>query len=132
MCEMGMNDIREIDGLWCDDITFCPVRCGWNDCPRNKQNIRDKTIPHSFFVDIPTDCPKKQEGREAGMRYFILRTFTDDEAETCLRCNMQELVRCKDCKYGEPGACGDGVDCDGVWHDADWFCAAGKRRDDDD
>mgnify|MGYP007013865240 CR=1 FL=1 len=43
-----------------------------------------------------------------------------------------ELVRCKDCKYGEPGACGYGVDCDGVWHDADWFCADGKRRDDND
>ena len=53
-----MADIREIEGLWCDDITFCPVRCGWKDCPRNKQNIRDKTIPHSFSVGIPIDCPK--------------------------------------------------------------------------
>ena len=40
-----------------------------------------------------------------------------------------EIVRCKDCKHGEPGACGDGVDCDGVWHDADWFCADGERKD---
>ena len=38
------------------------------------------------------------------------------------------VVRCKDCKHGEPGACGDGVDCDGVWHDAEWFCADGERR----
>ena len=51
-------DIRDIDGLWCDDITFCPERCGWKDCPRNKQNIRDKTIPHSFSVEIPQDCPR--------------------------------------------------------------------------
>ena len=51
-------DIREIDGLWCDDITFCPAICGWKDWPRNKQNIRDKTIPHSFSVEIPQDCPK--------------------------------------------------------------------------
>ena len=41
-----------------------------------------------------------------------------------------EIVRCMDCKHGEPGACGDGVDCDGVWHDGDWFCADGKRRTD--
>lgn len=52
-------DIRRIDGLWCDDITFCPERCGWMSCPRNKENIRDKTIPHSFSVEIPGDCPKK-------------------------------------------------------------------------
>ena len=43
--------------------------------------------------------------------------------------NEQEaIVRCKDCKHGEPGACGDGVDCDGVWHDDDWFCADGERK----
>ena len=42
-----------------------------------------------------------------------------------------EIVRCKDCKHGNPGACGDGIDCDGVWHDADWFCADGERRNDD-
>lgn len=56
-------DIRDIDGLWCDDITFCPEQCGWKSCPRNKQNIRDKTVPHSFSVEIPEDCPKRQEGR---------------------------------------------------------------------
>lgn len=38
------------------------------------------------------------------------------------------LVRCKDCKHGKPGACGHGVDCDGVWHDDDWFCADGEKR----
>ena len=42
-----------------------------------------------------------------------------------------QIVRCKECKYGEPGACGDGIDCDGVWHNDDWFCADGKRRTDD-
>lgn len=41
---------------------------------------------------------------------------------------MTELVRCNDCKYGEQGACGDGVDCDGVWHDGNWFCADGERE----
>ena len=42
--------------------------------------------------------------------------------------NHGELVRCRDCKNGEPGACGYGVDCDGVWHADDWFCADGERR----
>ena len=54
-----MIDIREIDDLWCDDITFCSEKCGWRDCPRNSLNIRDKTIPHSFSIEIPSDCPKK-------------------------------------------------------------------------
>ena len=53
------DDIRTVAGLWCDDITFCPEKCGWKSCPRNKENIRDKTIPHSFSVEIPRDCPKK-------------------------------------------------------------------------
>lgn len=34
------------------------------------------------------------------MRDFIPKTFIDDEAKTCLRCNMQEIIRCKDCKHG--------------------------------
>ena len=41
---------------------------------------------------------------------------------------MAELIRCKDCTHGEPGVCGDGVVCDGIWHDNDWFCADGVRR----
>jgi len=53
-----MTDIRDIDGLFCDDITFCPERCGWKSCPRNSENIRDKAIPHSFSVEVPKDCPK--------------------------------------------------------------------------
>ncbi len=43
---------------------------------------------------------------------------------------VAELVRCQNCKNGEPGACGYGIDCDGVWHDDDWYCADGKMWDD--
>lgn len=55
------------------------------------------------------------------------------EQDNCENCaiaieDRQLIVRCKDCKNGEPGACGYGVDCDGVWHDDNWFCADGKRR----
>lgn len=42
---------------------------------------------------------------------------------------QMELVTCQHCKHGEPGACGYGVDCDGVWHEADWFCADGEEED---
>ena len=45
----------------------------------------------------------------------------------------QELVRCKDCiYYTEPDSQGDR--CDKIhWpRGDDWFCADGKRRDDDD
>ena len=51
-------DIREIDGLWCDDITFCQEDCYDLSCPRNSRNIRDKSVPHSYSVDIPGDCPR--------------------------------------------------------------------------
>ena len=39
-----------------------------------------------------------------------------------------ELIRCKYCKNGKQGACRYGIDCDGVWHADDWFCADGKRK----
>ena len=53
--------MNNLYGLWCDDITFCPVLCERLDCPRNQKNIRDRTIPHSYSVEIPTDCLKKEE-----------------------------------------------------------------------
>ena len=60
------------------------------------------------------------------MTEYIVRY--ENEYLQLLPDKMQELIRCKDCKHGEPGACGDGVDCDGVWHDAYWFCADGERK----
>lgn len=70
---------------------------------------------------------------------FIDIGYIDDDGGSELvkseleqKCYLREpvdIVRCKDCKHGEPGACGDGVDCDGVWHDYDWFCADGERKD---
>ena len=45
-----------------EDITFCNLKCK-RKCRRNKKNIRDTSIPHSFFVERPPDCPyrKKQD-----------------------------------------------------------------------
>lgn len=49
-----------------------------------------------------------------------------------------EIVRCMDCRYGEPTKNGAGDDCiqcnnDDLWLDRnlnfpDWFCADGERR----
>lgn len=50
--------------MWTDDITFCLKKdCKRVKCPRNQANIRDHSIPHSFFVERPPDCPyrKKQD-----------------------------------------------------------------------
>ena len=60
--------IIDIAGLWCDDITFCQERCNWIECPRNKYNIRDRSRPHSFSVEIPADCPKEELEAEEKIR----------------------------------------------------------------
>lgn len=42
-----------------------------------------------------------------------------------------EIIRCKDCRYGEPTIINGVwllVTCDGVDHRPEWFCADGKRR----
>lgn len=41
-----------------DDITFCQEDCKMENCMRNKKNIRDRKIPHSFSVERPKDCPR--------------------------------------------------------------------------
>ena len=54
-------------------------------------------------------------------------------ASVCL--TGEELIRCKDCKYGAPTVINGvwlSVTCNGVDHKSEWFCADGKRRDDDD
>ena len=129
-------DIREIDGLWCDDITFCQETCERMDCPRNKHHIRDRSVPHSFSVEIPQDCPKKQEGGEVGMKELIIKV--DDPSERAWDGSSKvfetkELVRCKDCEYA--CICSDDwvicthIDSNGNdKHPCDWFCADGEQR----
>lgn len=45
-----------------EDNIFCNKDCK-RKCKRNKNNIIDHAIPHSFFVERPPDCPyrKKQD-----------------------------------------------------------------------
>lgn len=54
---------KDIAGLFCDDITFCHWKCDTRTCPRNRCNIRDNSVPHSFFAEAipPNDCPKRRE-----------------------------------------------------------------------
>ena len=58
---------------------------------------------------------------------WVMTAQLNEKKDGCELC-MRPLVLCKDCKYGTPGACGDGIDCDGIWHDDDWFCADGERK----
>ena len=58
-----------------------------------------------------------------------------DDAIALLK-DRQEIVRCKDCKHGEP--CNDGeIYCEKdigtivtAVHKPDWFCADGERKSD--
>ena len=56
-----MRKTRWESGMFCDDISFCPKKCSRLTCPRNSKNIRDKSVPHSYFVETPSDCPKLQQ-----------------------------------------------------------------------
>lgn len=54
-----------------EDITFCPAElCANVKCYRNKANIRDKTMPHSFYVAIPKECPDGKYRSEIRDRQF--------------------------------------------------------------
>lgn len=63
MIETNQESAEDVTGLYCDDITFCWGPCDNFKCPRNKYNIRDKKVPHSFFAEgvVPDDCPKQKE-----------------------------------------------------------------------
>lgn len=61
---MKKDSISTIAAMWCDDITFCQEECENTGCPRNQKNILDRTIPHSFFVDLPPDCPNRADPDE--------------------------------------------------------------------
>jgi len=65
----------------------------------------------------------------------------EEKYEPYLLKERDAIVRCKDCRYGEPVKNGAGDDCiqcnsDDLWLDGsvnfpDWFCADGKRKNDD-
>lgn len=69
-------------GLWCDDISFCQEQCERMDCPRNSKNIRDKTVPHSYIVGRPEDCPKTPQIRNEEKKLPIVRELLQKDETT--------------------------------------------------
>lgn len=64
------------------------------------------------------------------MKEMIARVSDRLKRSVCL--TGEELVRCKDCRYGEPTIINGvwlSVTCNGVDHRPDWFCGDGERRD---
>ena len=78
------------------------------------------------------------------MAEYIIKINDNDEADSDGGKRVEEmhrLVRCKDCKWGEPARngkgeemifcyCGDTGIEDGWLLDPDWYCAEGERRGD--
>jgi len=67
--------------MWHDDISFCPYSgCRHKECLRCQLNIRDRTVPHSYFVDTPPDCLLK--GTD------IPENDNDFEKASCANCRF--------------------------------------------
>ena len=87
-----------------DDISFCPHECNVTGCFRNKENIVDKTVPHSYFVETPPDCMKESSmtikaiAQKYNLEYSIVY-FALEESGMLKR-------RCKNVLYDEIGALG--------------------------
>ena len=67
-----------------DDISFCPHECNVIGCFRNKENIADKTVPHSYFQETPPDCMKenyltiKEIAKKYDLEYFVVYCALDE------------------------------------------------------
>ena len=91
-----------------------------------KLRLARKNDVHEMFItlDVVMEILEQLKQQEE-----IIRTLHDNvDYYYDMAKKRIPVVRCEECKHGEPGACGDGIDCDGVWHDADWFCADGERK----
>lgn len=63
-------------------------------CPRNSKNIRDKTIPHSFSVGRPSDCPKMIEiaYSDVDKKFVAIETLKHEPNESPMREKMIESL----------------------------------------
>ena len=100
------NDARQwtaldIQGLWCDDISFCPEQCRMMECPRNSKNIRDRFVPHSYFTELPPDCPKEMRKEEISMgcvktitkhHFPNQSSYVNQRCEVCFHYDTSEMV----------------------------------------
>lgn len=91
-----------------DDITFClngwRKECMVTRCERHPDNIRDKTIPHSFSEFYKTEyCPLERPKEK----------------------DLVEVIRCKDCKNQEKFFQKDGRRKDGGYYIYGCYLAEG-------
>ena len=98
-------------------------------------------------IDMPMptnclDCPACNEylmcsipvnGRKWGE--YDVREFGHGRPEWCPMKEQEEIVRCKDCKYGDLCNGGAAYYCEKdigtmetAVHESDWFCADGERQ----
>lgn len=77
-----------LSGMFCDDISFCPKECKRTSCMRNKVNIQDKTIPHSYFMEIPPDCPKEKERTATDPEWIPMDNHPSSISFICPHCQM--------------------------------------------
>ena len=78
---------------------------------------------------IMEDVPGFLDGGSSITKAFILAMLATRNATPTI--DAVQVVRCKDCKYGEP-MCKpwDDIVCtqNRATHNPDWFCADGKRK----
>lgn len=69
---------------------------------------------------------------EVGVTEFIITCKSELKPDSSYQIERyRELIRCKDCQNSgldSSGANGYWCSAHVEWHDADWFCADGKRK----
>lgn len=60
-------------------------------------NIRDRTIPHSYFVEIPPDCPKLEQKKAKPRKPDL------DKVKQALKC-IADGSHCEMCDYSDNAA----------------------------
>lgn len=85
----------------------------------------------NIHLDCPIECPYYEQCTKYDNR-FIFQPLLRDALEMLK--SQPEIVMCKDCKHGAPTIINGvwlSVTCGDVDHRPEWFCADGKRSDDD-
>lgn len=54
-----------------EDITWCARECPRMSCKINRKHIKEKEIPHSFYVERPPTCPYRKHQDE----FYHIRKF---------------------------------------------------------
>jgi len=119
-----MADIEKVvKGIECCMRVVCPIN---NDCPYYRTSDSKRTCREHLVADA-LELLKEQQGK-----ILMMNMVYGSDCKV-----VGELVRCKDCKFGE--ACKNGRGEHGVWcyntqsankdwvHEPDWFCADGER-----